>query len=591
MRHRLVFAPIAPFFLFVTAAFGLNYSNQEMTNVPSTTCSVPPAVQTFVTGSGTAYLYFDATVAASDNLTNDWLAPDGNVLTGGNWGASSGSFCFTGASLTIDANTPSSRLGTWYARVYDNGSIIFSVPFTITSPGGTPPQPSAPSYTGSFDNVDCAHIYGWAEDQNHPSTTISVDIYVDGSFWATVSAGDYRSDLTTSGIGAHAFNEYSLPSSLTNGQAHTVAVRYSSTSTGLPGSPKAFQNACGVTPTATLSAAWASGSPPQSIVSGQQFSLNWQVAGPSQIQSRVCYGTTSDQSALCQQQTTSWQNSGPASLTANLTAPVVTGTVPHSYYFVIQAEANGQTAYSSVVQSLDTGTSIGPSNVQTWIYDSLQYNQLSGFSIRLDKEHLSDSKYQYRISVTPDNNSIHSLDSAHLILLRPNSVTFDRQNSQILINHDLPQQILSSSAFDWQTPPSPYGGPPHFVQVMLDFIGLLSPEVGTIQGLAELSNDLSSADPTVGPSTWFEGMMNDDNNYHVNRFFIGQQVHLFGSNPTFGIRFAVTEIDESSGQAPQFLVIAKDSSGAIVGAEIGLDRKILASRAQGKAALQYIIVF
>jgi hypothetical protein len=401
------------------------------------------------------------------------------------------------------------------------------------------------------------------------------------------ASGNYSEQISPSSL---------LSTSFAPGTVVYYAVHLASDTSGNSAEPNYYsqvvQSAVGTsTPPASITASWISGSPPAYIISGQAFSLSWQVSGASQIQSRACYGTTSDPNGLCQQQSTPWQNSGTASLTASLTAPVVTGAAPQTYYFVIQAQGGGQTAYSTVGSSLDTGTTIGPSNVQTWIYDSSSYSQLNGFSIRLDKEHLSDGKYQYRISVTPDYNSSHSLDSAQLILLRPNAVTFDRQNTQILINHDSPQQILSSPAFDWQNPPSPYGGPPHFVQVVLDIVGLLNPEVGTIQGLAELANDLSSADPTVGPSSWFEGMMNDDNNYHVNRFFIGQQVHLFGSNPTHGIRFTVTEVNESSGQAPQFLVIAKDSFGAIVGAEIGLDRKILATRAQGKAALQYILVF
>jgi hypothetical protein len=53
----------------------------------------------------------------------------------------------------------------------------------------------------------------------------------------------------------------------------------------------------------------------------------------------------------------------------------------------------------------------------------------------------------------------------------------------------------------------------------------------------------------------------------------------------------INEIDESSGQAPEFVVIAKDSSGAIVGIEIGLDRKIMPSRTTGKPSLFYPIIF
>jgi hypothetical protein len=441
-----------------------------------------PANSSFLPTDPSANVYFEINgVASTDQVSDQWIQPDGSVYASGQWGPTSGNRCYEDV-ISISGSRPASMSGIWHARVFVSGAQLFDLTFQI---GVGPTQPSAPSYTGSFDNVDCSHIYGWAEDKNNPGSTITVDILVDGSTIASsVPAGDARTDLSAKGIGPHAFDYYGATGDLKDGFAHSVQVRYGGTSTYLPGSPISFQNPC-------------------------------------------------------------------------------------------------------------TGGTIGPSNVQSWIYDSSQYNPLNGFSIRLDKEHLSDGKYQYRISVTPDYNSRNSLDSAQLILLRPNAVTFDHTSSSILINHDSAQEILGTPALDWQIPPSPSSGPPNFVKVILDIVGLLNPEVGTIQGLAELANDLASADPTVGPSTWFEGMMNDDNNFHVSRFFIGQQVHLFSGilGGTYGIRFVVNEVDESSGQAPQFLAIAKDSSGAIIGAEIGLDRKILASRAQGRAALQYIIVF
>ena len=136
--------------LFATSpAYAITYSGQRVTKVDptqSSTCIDPPGAQSFVTTDNTVYLYFYATVASSDGLTNDWVGPDGTTIAGGSWGSgSSGSFCFTGPSLTI-TNTPANRLGPWTARVWNNGVVLFAVPFTISAlatGGGTPAGPTA----------------------------------------------------------------------------------------------------------------------------------------------------------------------------------------------------------------------------------------------------------------------------------------------------------------------------------------------------------------------------------------------------------------------------------------------------------------
>jgi uncharacterized protein (TIGR03437 family) len=88
------------------------------------------------------YLYFEAIVTTSDTLTNNWLAPDGTVVAASNWNSSSGNFCFTGASLSI-SNLPTRQLGSWQARVYDNGQLFFSVSFSVSAPAVSGPTISA----------------------------------------------------------------------------------------------------------------------------------------------------------------------------------------------------------------------------------------------------------------------------------------------------------------------------------------------------------------------------------------------------------------------------------------------------------------
>ena len=120
------------------------FANQRVSTQapPGSVCTVPPAVSSFLTTDNTVYLYFEATVTTSDTLSADWLAPDGMVITEGSWNPASGHHCFTGASLDI-GGLPASQLGSWQARVYDNGALLFPVPFSVSAPAAISPAISA----------------------------------------------------------------------------------------------------------------------------------------------------------------------------------------------------------------------------------------------------------------------------------------------------------------------------------------------------------------------------------------------------------------------------------------------------------------
>ena len=126
----------------------LAVTNLEMTKVNSTTCTVPPATSAFLTTDNNAYLYFGATLSASDNLTSDWLAPNGDVLSGVSWNPGAGTYCFTGASLDI-SNPKPGHLGGWLARIYDNALMIASTPFTVSSPASITGISPSPVLAGS----------------------------------------------------------------------------------------------------------------------------------------------------------------------------------------------------------------------------------------------------------------------------------------------------------------------------------------------------------------------------------------------------------------------------------------------------------
>jgi hypothetical protein len=133
---------------------GLSIQNGRLTTqAPSPLgCTLPPAATSFQTSQGAIYLYFEATVTASDSLSTDWLSPDGSVLPGGSWSAPGiGSFCFN-ATLNI-ASLSGGRLGNWQARIYDNGTTVAPLAFTVASTQTTPPPPTGTNATGALPHV------------------------------------------------------------------------------------------------------------------------------------------------------------------------------------------------------------------------------------------------------------------------------------------------------------------------------------------------------------------------------------------------------------------------------------------------------
>jgi uncharacterized repeat protein (TIGR01451 family) len=115
---------------------GITFSDQEVSTQDASMspgCVAPPPVSSFLTTNNQVNLYFVATTTTADLLTDNWLAPDGSVGGGGQWPPVSGSYCYFD-HLNI-SNLPPTQLGSWQARIYDNGSLLFSVPFMVSSLG------------------------------------------------------------------------------------------------------------------------------------------------------------------------------------------------------------------------------------------------------------------------------------------------------------------------------------------------------------------------------------------------------------------------------------------------------------------------
>jgi hypothetical protein len=121
----------------IAASSGATFNSARVTTTaPPAGCSLPPVVNSFAV-TDTVYLYFSGTITTSDLLYQDWLAPDGTVVAGFHFTylVNSGTFCFTNGSSLPLAGLPFKNLGgTWQARVFDNGNLLLSVPFTVNIP-------------------------------------------------------------------------------------------------------------------------------------------------------------------------------------------------------------------------------------------------------------------------------------------------------------------------------------------------------------------------------------------------------------------------------------------------------------------------
>ena len=123
------------------AATGVSFQNWLMTeSVPNGAgCSPPAANTTFLTTDAAATVWFlvDGT-STGDQPKTEWYSPDGTLYTTYTWApvSSPGSQCFWN-SMYVAGKTPASVPGPWTVKVYWNGSLELTLPFTITTPSSS----------------------------------------------------------------------------------------------------------------------------------------------------------------------------------------------------------------------------------------------------------------------------------------------------------------------------------------------------------------------------------------------------------------------------------------------------------------------
>jgi uncharacterized protein (TIGR03437 family) len=136
----------------------------------STATLIP--VSTFVTTDANAYLWFSVSGAnAGDVAASEYYSPDGRLYTpaSGPWQplGQPGDWCFVDAPFQIAGAPPASLPGLWTVRVTYNGTLLFTLTFTIVSSSGGANLILNGDAEASVASASCsppASIPGWITD-------------------------------------------------------------------------------------------------------------------------------------------------------------------------------------------------------------------------------------------------------------------------------------------------------------------------------------------------------------------------------------------------------------------------------------------
>lgn len=204
---------------------GCTSSSSSVTVTVNPVCTPPSAPSISITGpntttcsDGSRTVTLTATgCSGTVTWSNGQTGSSINVTTPGNYTAT----CTAGGCTSSNSNTVTLSNGT------DCGG------------GGVNPPGT---YGGTFDGATCDYINGWVwNGTNHRVVYEVIDVSNGNAVVYEGVANDYRGDLQTAGIGdgVHGF-WISTPSSLKNGQAHSIAVRVKGINFTLSNSPKSI---------------------------------------------------------------------------------------------------------------------------------------------------------------------------------------------------------------------------------------------------------------------------------------------------------------------------------------------------------------
>ncbi|MDQ1087569.1 RICIN domain-containing protein [Siphonobacter sp. SORGH_AS_1065] len=260
---------------------------------------------------------------------------------------------FTGSGSSVSLTAPGTAGSyTYTVTASKSGCTSQQKQVTLTvSCGGQVSQPRS-----QVDGGDCTSIWGWAFDGGNTQSSVSLDVYINGTKTATIPTNVSRADVA-SYYGTGSYNmygfSYSIPASVKNGTQLSVSLKFAGTQTELSGSPKVIGVCQG-------SGGCATGAPSvsasaTSITSGQKVTLS----------ASGCSGTVT------------WSNGQTGS--SLVVRPAA------SMQYTATCSANGCTSSASATVSIQVTTSIAAGCYRIQGFQSEKYLQDRGLNTQLQQ--------------------------------------------------------------------------------------------------------------------------------------------------------------------------------------------------------------
>ena len=180
---------------------------------------------------------------------------------------------------------------------YETSSTPVGGAFTLTC-GGT----VTTNYAGYIDSASCSGISGWVADRKRPNIPVTVTLWDGANQIAATTANASRPDVgaAINDNGLHGFS-IPIPSTVANGVAHALQVRYETSSTQVTGAPTTLT--CGST--GTNYAGWVDGASCNGITgwAADRNRLNQAITvslwdGSTQVGSATANGSRTDVGAV-----------------------------------------------------------------------------------------------------------------------------------------------------------------------------------------------------------------------------------------------------------------------------------------------------
>lgn len=140
MAMKLYRAVLACLTLGIPGAMAATLETAFTATAPSdNACNPGPRATNFLTTDATVWLYAAVSNgAAGDVMTVDWVQPNGALYYTSTYEAlpEAGNYCFDDY-LDVAGQPAAQSPGTWTIRGHWNGADLFTLTFTISTPGGT----------------------------------------------------------------------------------------------------------------------------------------------------------------------------------------------------------------------------------------------------------------------------------------------------------------------------------------------------------------------------------------------------------------------------------------------------------------------